>query len=91
MAKRFESAYPLLKNILSKYDGDVKEASKELVYEKGREKLIGITDARKLLSCVSKYKAIEDNGSLESEYREVKILLSDMNSILDRSEVDLAL
>lgn len=80
---RFLTVLPALTDMLQRNGGDVREASKELVYEKRRERVLGITDARKLMTLVKDSLSVEDLGSDEG-----RIIARDGNSLVTRTSID---
>lgn len=80
---RFLAVLPALNTMLGNNDGDVKAAARELVYERRRERVLGITDARKLMALVKESQSIKDVNSDEA-----RTIVRDGNSIVVRTSID---
>jgi len=80
---RFLTVLPTLTAMLEKNGNDVKAASRELVYERRRERVLGITDARKLMTIVKESLLVEDVTSDKA-----KTIVRDGNSIVTRTSID---
>lgn len=72
------AALPKLEAILKRNKNDVKKAAQELTYEDKRERVIGITDARKLMALVKKIDVKSTDHSV----------LRDADIIINRTSVD---
>lgn len=79
---RFVTVLPALTDMLERNSGDVREASKELVYENKRERVLGITDARKIMTLV------KESLDTDLETEEGRLLVRDGNSLITRTSVD---
>lgn len=79
---RFVTVLPALTDMLERNGGDVREASKELVYENKRERVLGITDARKIMTLV------KESLDTDLETEEGRVLVRDGNSLITRTSVD---
>ena len=80
---RFTNALPKLRGFLEKNSNDVLLATRELVYERKRERVISFTDAYKLMELS---KEVEHFVDLSSE--DARIITRDGNIIISRTSID---